>query len=67
MLLAFGSGKREALVGAVEGPVTSSLPGSVIQLHPHATVVADEAAAAGLRGLDYYPYAFANKPGWQGL
>ncbi len=67
VLLAFGAGKAEAVAGAVEGPVTSSLPGSAIQLHPHATIVVDEAAASALRHADYYRYAYANKPQWQGL
>lgn len=66
-LLAFGEGKAGAVAGAVEGPVTSSLPGSAIQLHPHVTVVVDEAAASRLEHADYYRYAYANKPGWQGL
>ncbi|KRB38679.1 glucosamine-6-phosphate deaminase [Microbacterium sp. Root180] len=67
VLLAFGEGKAEAVAGAVEGPVTASLPGSAIQLHPHATVIVDEAAASHLAHADYYRYAFANKPDWQGL
>jgi glucosamine-6-phosphate deaminase len=67
VLLAFGTGKAEAVAGAVEGPVTASLPGSAIQLHPHATVVVDEAAASQLRFADYYRYTYANKPAWQGL
>ncbi len=66
-LLAFGEGKAAAVAGAVEGPVTSSLPGSAIQLHPHVTVVVDEAAASRLEHADYYRYAFAHKPAWQGL
>ncbi|WP_294947566.1 glucosamine-6-phosphate deaminase [uncultured Microbacterium sp.] len=66
-LLAFGEGKAAAVAGAVEGPVTSSLPGSAIQLHPHVTVVVDEAAASRLEHADYYRYAYANKPAWQGL
>lgn len=66
-LLAFGEGKAHAVAGAVEGPVTSSLPGSAIQLHPHVTVVVDEAAASQLQNADYYHYAYANKPDWQGL
>ncbi|KXZ57145.1 Glucosamine-6-phosphate deaminase [Microbacterium laevaniformans] len=66
-LLAFGEGKAAAVAGAVEGPVTSSLPGSAIQLHPHVTVVVDEAAASHLEHADYYRYAYANKPAWQGL
>jgi len=66
-LLAFGEGKADAVAAAVEGPVTSSLPGSAIQLHPHVTVVVDEAAATGFENADYYRYAYANKPAWQGL
>ncbi|MDC7803449.1 glucosamine-6-phosphate deaminase [Sphingomonas sp. BLCC-B65] len=66
-LLAFGEGKAGAVAGAVEGPVTSSLPGSAIQLHPHVTVVVDEAAGSRLEHADYYRYAYANKPAWQGL
>ncbi|WP_261165225.1 glucosamine-6-phosphate deaminase [Microbacterium sp. Marseille-Q6965] len=65
VLLAFGEGKAEAVAGAVEGPLTASLPGSAIQLHPRATVVVDEAAAARLRYADYYRYTYANKPEWQ--
>jgi len=67
VLLAFGEGKAEAVAGAVEGPLTASLPGSAIQLHPHATVVVDEAAASRLRFADYYRYTYAHKPAWQGL
>ncbi|MCR2793656.1 glucosamine-6-phosphate deaminase [Microbacterium sp. zg.Y625] len=67
VLLAFGEGKAAAVAGAVEGPVTASLPGSAIQLHPHATVVVDEAAASQLKRADYYRYTWENKPAWQGL
>ncbi|MGC5169120.1 glucosamine-6-phosphate deaminase [Microbacterium sp. DT81.1] len=67
VLLAFGDSKAEAVAGAVEGPVTASLPASAIQLHPHATVVIDEEAASRLRFADYYRYTFDNKPEWQGL
>lgn len=31
------------------------------------TVVVDDAAASQLAHADYYRYAFANKPAWQGL
>ncbi|MCR2827478.1 glucosamine-6-phosphate deaminase [Microbacterium sp. zg.Y909] len=67
VLLAFGEGKAAAVAGAVEGPVTASLPGSAIQLHPHATVVVDEAAASKLTRADYYRYTWENKPAWQGI
>ena len=65
VLLAFGEAKAEAVAGAVEGPVTASLPGSAIQLHPHVTVVVDEAAASRLRFADYYRYTYDNNPQWQ--
>ncbi|MBW8764200.1 MAG: glucosamine-6-phosphate deaminase [Microbacterium sp.] len=67
VLLAFGEGKAQAVADAVEGPLSAILPGSAIQLHPHATVVVDEAAASKLKLADYYRYTFANKPSWQGV
>jgi glucosamine-6-phosphate deaminase len=67
VLLAFGEGKAAAVAGAVEGPLSASLPGSAIQLHARATVVIDEAAASQLTRADYYRYAYENKPDWQGI
>ncbi|WP_062467020.1 glucosamine-6-phosphate deaminase [Demequina maris] len=67
VLLAFGEGKAEALAAAVEGPVSASMPGSAIQLHPRVTVVVDEAAASRLRFADYYRWAQDHKPEWQGI
>jgi glucosamine-6-phosphate deaminase len=64
VLLAFGESKADAVAGAVEGPVSSSLPGSVIQLHPEVTVVVDEAAASRLRFADYYRSAWEHRPGF---
>lgn len=67
VLLAFGAAKARALADAVEGPVSASRPGSAIQLHPRATVIVDEAAAASLEHAAYYRHAWANKPDWQGI
>lgn len=67
VLLAFGEGKAAAVAAGVEGPVSSSHPSSVIQLHQRATVVVDEAAASQLQNADYYRYAWENKPTWQGV
>jgi glucosamine-6-phosphate deaminase len=39
----------------------------VLQLHPHATVLLDPAAAARLGRLDYYSEVYEAKPAWQGL
>ncbi len=67
ILLAFGAEKADAIAASVEGPVTSSKPGSVIQLHPHVTVLVDEAAASRLENIAYYRYAWANKYTGQGI
>lgn len=61
VLLAFGEAKADAIAGAVEGPVSSSLPGSAIQLHPQVTVVVDDAAAARLAYREYYRFAWDNR------
>ncbi|MFE7777784.1 glucosamine-6-phosphate deaminase [Streptomyces sp. NPDC057445] len=67
VLLATGEGKAEAVAATVEGPVAAVCPASALQLHPHATVVVDEAAASKLKLADYFRHTYANKPGWQGL
>lgn len=65
VLIATGSAKAEAVALAAEGPLSASCPASVLQLHPHATLVVDEAAATGLKLADYYRYASTHKPSWQ--
>lgn len=67
VLLATGEGKAEAVAATVEGPVAAVCPASALQLHPHATVVVDEAAASELKLADYFRHAYANKPEWQGI
>jgi glucosamine-6-phosphate deaminase len=67
VLLAFGPTKAAAVAAAVEGPVTAMVPASALQLHPHATVVVDGAAASELRLARYYRETWAHKPAWQGL
>lgn len=67
VLLAFGAPKADAVARAIEGPVTAMVPGSALQLHPHATVVVDEAAASRLALAGYYRETWAHKPEWQGL
>lgn len=64
-LIATGAGKAPAVAAAVEGPVTAFCPASILQTHPHATVVVDEPAAAQLKLSDYYRETLSNKPAWQ--
>jgi glucosamine-6-phosphate deaminase len=67
LLVATGAAKAEAIAAAVEGPVSASCPASVLQLHPHATVLLDDPAASRLERADHYREVYAAKPGWQGL
>lgn len=67
LFVATGAAKADAVAAAVEGPVSASCPASVLQLHPHATVLLDPAAAARLTRLDYYREVYAGKPAWQAL
>ncbi|WP_461163187.1 glucosamine-6-phosphate deaminase [Arthrobacter sp. R4-81] len=65
VLIAQGSSKARAIAGLVEGPVSAMCPGSVLQMHPRATVIVDEEAAAELQGSAYYKYVAENLPVWQ--
>jgi glucosamine-6-phosphate deaminase len=67
VLLATGRGKAEAVHRVVEGAVSAMWPGSVLQMHPHVTVLVDDAAASRLQLADYYRQTYASKPAWQGL
>lgn len=67
VLVATGEHKAEAVRQLVEGPVSAMWPATIMQHHPHATVLVDEAASAQLQLTDYYREAFETKPAWQGL
>ena len=64
ILLATGSAKAAIVARAVEGPITSMVSASAIQLHPNCKVIVDEEAAAELQGRHYYDFVFANEPEW---
>lgn len=49
VLVATGEGKADALVKGLEGPVTTRMPASLLQLHAGVEVVVDRAAGARLR------------------
>lgn len=67
VVIATGEAKAFAVASAVEGPLSASCPASVLQWHPHATVLVDDAAASRLDRLDYYREVWAAKPDWQGI
>jgi glucosamine-6-phosphate deaminase len=54
LILATGAAKAEAVARAIEGPITSSLTASCLQLHPDVTFVIDDPAAAQLQQRAYY-------------
>jgi glucosamine-6-phosphate deaminase len=62
ILVAAGENKAEPVARAIEGPVTSLVTASALQLHQDVTVVLDEAAASKLQLRDYYRNVHENKP-----
>ncbi|HNQ89403.1 MAG TPA: glucosamine-6-phosphate deaminase [Verrucomicrobiota bacterium] len=65
LLLATGKEKAAIVARAVEGPITSMISATALQLHPRCTVIVDESAAGGLEGADYYRWLFDNEPEWE--
>lgn len=65
VLLATGEKKAAIVAKAVEGPVTSMISASALQLHPRCTVVVDEEAAGCLENTEYYRWLFENEPEWE--
>ena len=62
ILIGSGKAKARAIAQAVEGPVTSMVTASAIQLHRDAVVIVDREAAAELTMRDYYEFIYAAKP-----
>jgi glucosamine-6-phosphate deaminase len=65
LLLATGKAKAGVIAKAVEGPITSMISATALQLHARCTVVVDEAAAAKLQAADYYRWIFDHEPEWE--
>jgi glucosamine-6-phosphate deaminase len=65
VLLATGASKAGVIAQAVEGPISSMVTASALQLHPRCTVVVDEEAAANLKETEYYRWIFENEPEWE--
>ncbi len=63
VLLASGESKSEAIAAAIEGPVTSMITASALQLHSDTICYLDRAAAADLKNVDYYDWIQAKRPG----
>ncbi|NOX57209.1 MAG: glucosamine-6-phosphate deaminase [Planctomycetes bacterium] len=63
VLVANGEKKADAVAKMIEGPVTSMITASALQLHPDAHVFIDEDAASKLTMRDYYDWIQEKKPG----
>ena len=66
VLLATGGNKAEVIAQAVEGPITSMVTATALQLHARCTVIVDEEAGAKLKEKEYYRWIFDNEPEWEG-
>jgi glucosamine-6-phosphate deaminase len=62
LLLASGKNKAAATAAMIEGPVTSMITASALQMHPLANVFLDESAAGQLKMRDYYDWVKKKKP-----
>ncbi|HYO02992.1 MAG TPA: glucosamine-6-phosphate deaminase [Mycobacterium sp.] len=67
VLVATGRSKAEAVHHLVEGAVSAMWPATILQHHPHVTVLLDDAAARRLQLVDYYRETYSSKPEWQGI
>jgi len=56
IFLANGKKKAEVVAKAIEGPITSIITASALQLHPRVTAILDEEAASELKRIDYYKF-----------
>jgi glucosamine-6-phosphate deaminase len=65
ILLATGDSKANIIAKAVEGPITSMISATALQLHPKCTVIVDDEAGGKLQATDYYRWIFENEPEWQ--
>ncbi|MBL6765551.1 MAG: glucosamine-6-phosphate deaminase [Verrucomicrobiae bacterium] len=65
VMLAFGEKKARAVADMIEGPLTSYVPASILQMHPNTKVFLDEEAAMELKRSEYYKWVYENKPAWQ--
>ena len=61
----FYSGVHWLELNTSEGPITAMTPASILQMHPVATCIIDEAAAAKLQRTEYYRWVYDRKPDWQ--
>jgi glucosamine-6-phosphate deaminase len=65
ILLASGRSKAAIVAKALEGPITSMISATALQLHPQCLVVVDEAASGKLKEAAHYRWLYENEPKWE--
>ena len=60
VLMATGEHKADAIAALVEGPVAAVCPASILQFHPRAVIIIDEAAASKLEHAEYFRHVAKN-------
>lgn len=65
LMLITGKAKADIAVQAIEGPISSMVPASALQLHKKALVVLDAEAAQNLALQEYYNWSFDHDPKWE--
>lgn len=65
VMVATGAEKADILAKAVEGPVTSMISATALQLHASTIVIVDKDASQKLEGVDYYHWLYENEPEWK--
>ncbi|NLB56626.1 MAG: glucosamine-6-phosphate deaminase [Lentisphaerae bacterium] len=65
VMLATGAEKADIISKAVEGPMTSMISATALQMHPKCVVIVDEPAAAKLEQREYYDWILLNEPKWE--
>ncbi|HZX10623.1 MAG TPA: glucosamine-6-phosphate deaminase [Acidobacteriota bacterium] len=61
ILVASGKEKAEATAKAVEDPISSSCPASILQFHRNTKIIIDQEAASLLKRKDYYLWVWKHK------
>lgn len=62
VLVATGAGKAHAVRQLVEGAVSARWPATVLQHHPHVSVLLDDESASRLELAEYYRFVQEHKP-----
>ena len=57
LVLASGAKKAGIIAEAVEGPITSQITASALQMHPDTVVIVDEEASAAFKRREFYIYS----------